>query len=182
MRPSRPKQILVGALLAALSGLSIVACGGGGATSAAARAKRTDRVSATVGLANTGLGNILVDSQGHTLYLFDADTGTKSACGGPCAAAWPPLLTHGKPTVGSGVHTALVGTAERSDGTEQVTYNGHPLYLYAADNNTGDTKGEGITAFGAAWYVLSATGDQITSQQSSSSSSGNSSGSGASGY
>ena len=182
MRRSTPIQILAGGLLVTLSGLAIAACGGGGSTTGTRPAKTTDRISATVGLANTGLGNILVDSQGRTLYLFKADSGTKSACSGACAAAWPPLLEHGKPTVSNGVNTSLVGTARRSDGTEQVTYNGHLLYLFVKDASAGQTTGQGVTAFGAPWYVLSAAGNQITSPPSSSSSGGSSSGSDAAGY
>ena len=182
MTRSRLIQILAGALLVALSGLAVAACGGGGGATAAAPAKTTDRASVTVGLANTGLGNILVDSHGRSLYLFKADTGTNSACGGACAVAWPPLLADGKPTAGSGVNTSLVGTARRSDGTEQVTYNGHPLYRFVKDTKPGQTMGQGLTAFGAPWYVLSTAGNQITTQPSSSGSSASPGGSGAAGY
>ena len=108
--------------------------------------------------------------------------GTNSACSGTCAVAWPPLLADGKPTAGSGVNTSLVGTARRSDGTEQVTYNGHPLYLFVEDTKPGQTTGQGVTAFGAPWYVLSTAGNQITTQPSSSGSSGSPGGSGAAGY
>jgi predicted lipoprotein with Yx(FWY)xxD motif len=132
----------------------------------------------TVGVANSALGSILVDSQGRTLYLFQADSGTTSACSGACAAAWPPLRATGTPTVGSGANASLVGTTARSDGNPQVTYNGHPLYLYIGDQKPGDTKGQGVTAFGASWFALSAAGDQIsgTAASSSSGTSGSSSG------
>jgi predicted lipoprotein with Yx(FWY)xxD motif len=134
-----------------------------------------------VDLASTGLGSILVNSQGRTLYLFEADSGARSACTDACAVAWPPLIAHGKPTVGSGVNGSLVGTAKRSDGTEQVTYNGHPLYLFVKDTKADQTAGQGVTAFGAPWYVLSAAGDSITTQPSTASSS-TSGGSNVSGY
>jgi hypothetical protein len=91
------------------------------------------------------------------------------------------LIAHGKPTVGSGVNGSLVGTAKRSDGTEQVTYNGHPLYLFVKDTKADQTAGQGVTAFGAPWYVLSAAGDSITTQLSTASSS-TSGGSNVSGY
>ena len=124
--------------------------------------------SGTVSVANTGLGKILVDSQGRTLYLFEKDSGTKSTCSGGCATAWPPLRASGKPTAGSGAKASLLGTTPRSDGKPQVTYNGHPLYGYQGDSNAGDTNGQGINAFGADWYVLSPSGDEITTASSSS--------------
>ena len=182
MTRSRPIQILAGALLVTLSALAVAACGGGGAATATGPSKTSDRASVTVGLANTGLGNILVDSQGRTLYLFKADTGANSACSGACAVAWPPLLADGKPTAGSGVNMSLVGTARRSDGTEQVTYNGHPLYRFVKDTKTGQTTGQALSAFGAPWYVLSTAGNQIATQPSSSGSSGSPGGGAAAGY
>ena len=74
----------------------------------------------------------------------------------------------GKPTVGRGANASLVGTTAGSDGTPQVTYNGQPLYLYAGDEKPGDTNGQGLTTFGALWWVLSPAGNQVTVQASSS--------------
>jgi predicted lipoprotein with Yx(FWY)xxD motif len=125
--------------------------------------------SGTVRVADSGLGKVLVDSQGKTLYLFDKDSGTKSTCTGACATAWPPLRASGKPTAGSGAKASLLGTTPRTDGKPQVTYNGHPLYGYQGDSKAGDANGQGISAFGAPWYVVSPTGDQITTASSSSS-------------
>jgi predicted lipoprotein with Yx(FWY)xxD motif len=109
-----------------------------------------------------GLGTILVDSQGRTIYLFQKDTGTKSACSGDCAVDWPPVTTTGKATVGGGLSTSKVGTTKRPDGTTQITYNGHPLYLFEGDHGAGDANGQGLNAFGAAWYGLSPAGNEIT--------------------
>ena len=120
----------------------------------------------TVDVATSGLGQILVDSQGRTLYLFAKDTGTQSECTGACASAWPPLQGTGTPTVGGGADASLVGTTMRSDGSPQVTYAGHPLYLFSGDQNPGDTNGEGLVAYGASWYAVSPAGDQITGQGS----------------
>ena len=114
------------------------------------------------------LGTILVDPKGRTLYRFNKDTGSKSACFGACAVAWPPLRATGKPTVGAGADASLVGTTARSDGKPQITYNGRPLYLYAGDEKAGDTRGQGLTDFGASWYVLTRGGNQVTGQASSS--------------
>jgi predicted lipoprotein with Yx(FWY)xxD motif len=122
----------------------------------------------------------LVDSQGRTLYLFKADRGTNSACTGACATAWPPLIAHGNPTVGGGASASLLGTAKRTDGTQQVTYNGHPLYLFVSDQSPGDVSGQGVTAFGASWFVLSTVGKQVSAKPASTGGGGNSGGS--SGY
>jgi predicted lipoprotein with Yx(FWY)xxD motif len=149
-----------------LSALAIAACGsatsgtaGSSGTPASPSAGTSSR---TVDVAGTGLGSVLVDSQGRTLYLWRADTGTKSACTGACATAWPPLETTGKPTAGRGATTALLGTSKRADGSEQVTYHGHPLYTFQGDTAPGQTNGQGSNGFGALWFALSPSGAQIT--------------------
>jgi predicted lipoprotein with Yx(FWY)xxD motif len=119
----------------------------------------------------------LVNASGKTLYLFKADVGTKSACTGACATAWPPLLATGAPTAGSGLTASKLGTITRPGGKQQVTYNGHPLYLFIQDQKPGQTTGQGVTAFGAAWFALTPSGNQDSSPASSSGS-----GSGSGGY
>jgi predicted lipoprotein with Yx(FWY)xxD motif len=161
----------------AVGGLAVLAavaagCGGGGATAASSPPKTASGQAATVGISNTGIGQVLVNSQGHTLYLFKGDQGTKSACTGACASAWPPLLVNGKPTLGNGVNASLVSTAARPEGTTQLTYNGHPAYLFAQDQKAGETNGQGVSAFGAAWFALNSAGNQVTAKPSSSSSNG----------
>jgi predicted lipoprotein with Yx(FWY)xxD motif len=118
---------------------------------------------ATVSLASiSGIpGKALVSSNGRTLYLFEADKNGTSACTGACAAAWPPDVVTGQPRAGSGVNQALLGTITRPDGTMQLTYNGHPLYYFTADAAGGTAHGEGVKAFGAEWYVVSASGSKI---------------------
>jgi predicted lipoprotein with Yx(FWY)xxD motif len=173
-----PITFLASAVAIPLTALGIAACGGGGAATAATP-KTSTGVSATVGVVNTSLGPILVDSSGRTLYLFKADVGTKSACVGACATAWPPLLATGNPTAGTGLTAAKLGTITRSGGDHQVTYNGHPLYLFVKDTKAGQTNGQGVTAFGAAWFAVTASGDQASAPASSSAGGG---GSGSSGY
>jgi predicted lipoprotein with Yx(FWY)xxD motif len=169
---SRSIGVLGGGGLAVLAVVA-AGCGGGGATAASSAPPKTaSGQAATVGVSNTGIGQILVNSQGLTVYLFKADQGTKSACMGACAAAWPPLLVAGKPTVGSGVSASLVGTTTRPEGKTQVTYNGHPLYLFAQDQKAGETNGQGVSAFGAAWFALNSAGNQVSAQPSSSSTGG----------
>jgi predicted lipoprotein with Yx(FWY)xxD motif len=170
---TRTRSIPLAALAAvALVALVVAGCDGnndnGNATAASPPPKTKNGSSATVGVASNSLGNILVDSQGRTIYLFQQDTGTKSTCSGACATSWPPVRVSGKPKAGSGVKASMLGTTPRSDGKPQVTYNGHPLYLFQGDGSAGDTNGQAITAFGAAWYVVSPAGDAITSQSGSS--------------
>jgi predicted lipoprotein with Yx(FWY)xxD motif len=115
----------------------------------------------TVDLRKTKLGMVLVDSRGHTVYLFAKDRNRRSACTASCASFWPPLLTPGKPTAGTGVKASMLGTTKRSDGKLQVTYNRHPLYTFLLDKQAGQTKGEGNLAFGARWYAVCARGTAI---------------------
>jgi predicted lipoprotein with Yx(FWY)xxD motif len=115
-----------------------------------------------VGMRATPLGSVLVAANGRTLYLFTADKGKASACYGACAHAWPPLLVKkGTVATGSGLKGDLVGTTKRKDGTFQVTYAGHPLYLFAGDAKAGQTKGQGDTFFGGRWFVLAPSGVKV---------------------
>ena len=158
MTRSRSMAFLAGAAVIPLTALA-VGCGGddggGSATASTPPPKTTSARSATVRVANTHLGKILVDSKGRTLYLFTKDPGKKSACSGMCATFWPPLQTGGKPTAVRGARASLVGTTKRSDGTSQVTYHGHPLYRFAKDTTPGNVNGEGLTAFGGSWFAVS---------------------------
>jgi len=116
---------------------------------------------AVVGTGTSSLGRILVDSRGHTLYLFEKDKNGKSACTGSCATAWPPVLTSGKPSATAGVKASLLGTTRRADGRLQVTYNHHPLYTFVKDTTKGQANGENADAFGAEWYAVSAAGAKV---------------------
>jgi predicted lipoprotein with Yx(FWY)xxD motif len=145
-RPTAVLAVLVIAAAALAAGLTAIASS---ATS----------THATVKTATSSLGRIIVDGKSHTLYLFEKDKHGKSACSGACAENWPPLLTKAAPKAGAGSRSSLLGTTKRSDGTTQVTYNKHPLYTFIADQGKrGSTKGEGIDAFGARWYVVTAKG------------------------
>jgi predicted lipoprotein with Yx(FWY)xxD motif len=110
---------------------------------------------------------ILVDSKSHTLYLFMKDKSGKSSCTGACAANWPPYLTTAKPRAGVGAKAALLGTAKRSDGKLQVTYNHHPLYRFKFDTKAHSTKGEKIEAFGGEWFAVSSKGAKVEPESSS---------------
>jgi predicted lipoprotein with Yx(FWY)xxD motif len=150
---------------AVVPALVLSACGSdnsNNSSSTTTTPKNQNAQSGTVDVAQTGLGNVLVDSQGRTLYRFLADQGTTSECSGACATNWPPLEASGKPTAGKGADASMIGTTARSDGGTQVTYNGHPVYRFMGDKKAGDTNGEGLVAFGASWFALSPAGVQIS--------------------
>ncbi|HEX4116104.1 MAG TPA: hypothetical protein VHY18_09555 [Solirubrobacteraceae bacterium] len=114
--------------------------------------------SATVQLRHTSLGSILVSSSGRTLYEFTRDRANKNSCAAisGCSQVWPSLRASGRPTAGSGVKASLLST---SGG--QVTYAGHPLYLYSRDSGPGKTSYVGAKQFGGAWYALNASGGAV---------------------
>jgi predicted lipoprotein with Yx(FWY)xxD motif len=114
--------------------------------------------SASVMTADSDFGEIVVDADGRTLYVFDPDEGKKSTCYDDCEASWPPLLTDGSPG-GDGVDASLLGTTERKDGSTQVTLDGWPLYVFAGDQAPGDTNGQGV---GEVWHVVAPDGTAIT--------------------
>ncbi|MFH8368194.1 hypothetical protein [Streptomyces sp. NPDC018031] len=156
---------VIAALVAALS----AGCGDGGdggepspSPDRTTEGTASPRGAAAVEVRSGPLGRILTDGRGRTLYLFEADTGGKSNCTGACAAAWPPLLTTGRPDAGDGADADLLGTTTRDGGATQVTYDEHPLYHFVGDREPGDTAGQGLDQFGATWFVLGPDGDRIT--------------------
>jgi predicted lipoprotein with Yx(FWY)xxD motif len=167
---SRTTKLVPLAVLAATAVVT-AACGGSGGKPAAASGAGAPTTATTpaapagggavVATASSPLGQLLVDSAGRTLYLFEADRSTASTCNDACTQAWPPLLTTGPPTAGTGANAAELGTTTRKDGKVEVTYHGHPLYHYVADTAAGDTNGQGLNQFGAKWYVLAPSGTKI---------------------
>ena len=112
----------------------------------------------TVGVADLAGGQALVNSEGFAVYLFTNDSEGVSACSAACADAWPPVVVEGEPTAGDGVDTAKLATITRDDGAVQVTYNGHPLYLFAGDTAAGQANGQGS---GGVWFLVDAAGEAI---------------------
>ena len=129
-----------------------------GATATTAAASGGEGV---VQVADSGLGQILVADNGMTLYMFMPDAQGDPTCTAACAQAWPPLTVEDGATAsgGEGVDAGLLSTATHSEAGTQVTYNGWPLYYYAADSAPGDTNGQGS---GGVWYVLDPTGNPIS--------------------
>ena len=132
-------------------------------TSPSAAAPASSAASSTVITTKTSSGgSFLTNSAGRAVYLFLADSAGKSTCSGACAAAWPPVVATGQPTAAGGAQSSDLGTITRSDGTKQVTYDGHPLYYFEGDTGPGTDKGQGVDGFGAKWWLVAPTGSSIT--------------------
>lgn len=147
-------------LVLAAAGAALVATAATAATAAMAGAPAANAAStATVKVASTGVGKILVDKSGFTLYMFTRDKHGKDSCVkvSGCTSLWPLYTTKGKPVAGPGVKRSLLGTIKVS-GREQVTYAGDPLYTYVADSEPKQTSYVGVSEFGGYWYALSAAG------------------------
>jgi predicted lipoprotein with Yx(FWY)xxD motif len=135
----------------------------------------------------SGLGQVVVDGRGRTVYILTAPGKKNVSCtdGNGCTAIWPDLsLPDGvsAANAGSGITASLLGAKKESDGETYPTYNGYLMYEYASDSAPGQARGQGIKSFGGTWWVLSPSGQPITSSGSSGSSSTPSSGSGGYGY
>jgi predicted lipoprotein with Yx(FWY)xxD motif len=144
---------------AAAAGLTaLAACGSSGSSSTSSPAGSSSAATgsaqaAAAGLKTASIGgvSVLTNTKGFTLYTFALDKGTTSACSGACAAAWPP-------------QTALAAvkspysTVKRSDGSAQLTFNGHPLYTFTGDTAPGKASGNGVNAFGGLWSEVPASG------------------------
>jgi predicted lipoprotein with Yx(FWY)xxD motif len=167
MRSGRIRMLAVAALFPLVLG----ACSndddsGGGGTPSSAESPEPSTESpepseapadATVAVEESDLGQIVVDAEGRTLYVFFADTGSDSTCYDDCEASWPPLTVEGEPVGGDGIDGPL-GTTEREDGSLQVTLDGHPLYYFAGDETAGDTNGQGLSDV---WWVVSPEGEAL---------------------
>jgi predicted lipoprotein with Yx(FWY)xxD motif len=112
--------------------------------------------------AKSSAGTFLTSSSGRAVYLWAKDTGTMSNCNGACAGAWPPVTTTGTATASGSAKASDIGTITRSDGTKQVTYDGHPLYYFSGDSGPGTASGQGSDGFGAKWWLVAPTGSDVT--------------------
>jgi predicted lipoprotein with Yx(FWY)xxD motif len=123
-------------------------------TASAARA----RPGVVIKTAGSQFGEILFDLSGQAVYLFDKEKSTKPECYGPCATAWPPVLTNGTPTAAGRADADALGTTKRTDGSRQVTYRGHPLYYYAHDGKN-QVLCHNVREYGGLWLVLTPAGE-----------------------
>ncbi len=152
----RTSTVLVAVLACAASASAIASASTGIATAHSSRAAKVE-------LRHTSLGEILVASSGFTLYEFTRDRGDRDSCVSVsgCSRTWPALETSGKPTAGSGVKASLLSTTKLPGGASQVTYAGHPLYLYSGDSGPGETDYVGVSAFGGDWDAVNAAGHAV---------------------
>jgi predicted lipoprotein with Yx(FWY)xxD motif len=182
-RPGRPlSRWLLGGSLALGAAAAVAACSSASSGTAAgspgsAPASASSAASVTVSVKSVpGVGSVLVNVQGQTLYLLTSEKGGKITCtqANGCTQVWPEtLLTSGMTAAaGSGVQSSLLGTVKDASGNLEVTYNGWPLYTFSGDSGPGVAKGEGLVSFGGTWYALNASGNPVTSSQAGTSSSG----------
>lgn len=164
----KKRATYMGALLVIVGALVIAGCGGGSSSSSsesggAENASATSGEGTVAGAEVGGLGDLLVDAEGMTVYLYTPDKGTESTCYGECEAAWPPLTAKGKPTAGEGAMSSALGTTKRKDGSMQVTYEGHPLYTFSGDKAAGEANGQ---EFEGIWFALDEAGEAVEGEAS----------------
>jgi predicted lipoprotein with Yx(FWY)xxD motif len=173
------RSIYIGLAGMAAIGILTTACGssstgstgtaGSGSTAGSTASAQAASGSSALKTTTVGGATVLTNSGGFVLYWFVPDTSAKSNCNGSCATYWPPVK--GPATAGAGV-TGTLGTITRSDGSTQATWNGHPLYTYAADTSPGKATGNGLNESGGVWHEVTLSGAAPASGSSSSSSSG----------
>jgi predicted lipoprotein with Yx(FWY)xxD motif len=153
------------------SALLVAACGSAAASTSASAPASSAPASSAAGSSTTGTvittqagsaGAFLTTASGRTVYLWAKDGMNMSDCSGACASAWPPVPATGTLTAAGSAKASDLGTITRSDGTKQVTYDGHPLYYFAGDSAAGQTNGQGSDSFGAKWWLVAPSGAQIT--------------------
>jgi predicted lipoprotein with Yx(FWY)xxD motif len=183
------RRLLGGSLLAGVA-ITVAACGASSSTTGSGSGSSPSSGSASSAPAGAstsavtisaksvpGVGTVLVNGQGRTLYLLNSEKGGKITCtdANGCTKIWPDTelpkgMTAAK--AGSGVQASLLGTVKSDSGALYVTYNGWPLYTFSGDSGSGAAHGQGITSFGGTWYALTSSGNAASGQAASSPSSG----------
>jgi predicted lipoprotein with Yx(FWY)xxD motif len=154
---------LASALLATACGSAAASPSAPASSAAPAGSSASASTNGTVITTKSGsTGAFLTNASGRAVYLWAKDGMNMSACSGACAAAWPPVPATGQLTAAGGAKASDLGTITRSDGTKQVTYDGHALYYFAGDSAAGQTNGQGSDSFGAPWWLVAPTGAKIT--------------------
>jgi predicted lipoprotein with Yx(FWY)xxD motif len=178
-RMSTPARLATGVGGAVAVAVLAAACSSGTSSSTGAAAPASSAAAAPSSAASGASGaamiktasssgdTFLTDGTGRAVYLWAKDTGNASTCTGACAGAWPPVTTTGSPTASGSAKASDLGTITRSDGTKQVTYDGHPLYYFAGDSGPGTASGQGSDNFGAKWWLVAPSGSDVTGTVSS---------------
>ena len=171
-----PVPVRVGVPLAAAT-LLAAACSSGTSSSAATPATSSPAAgnsgnaaaasSTVISSASSSAGPVLINGSGRAVYVWAKDTKDMSACTGACASAWPPVQATGKVTAALSAVSSDLGTITRSDGTKQVTYDGHPLYYFSGDSGAGQANGQGSDNFGAEWWLVAPSGADVTASVTS---------------
>ena len=141
VRPARPDPRVAALVLFGL----VVAGANPAAPAVTGTALKTTTIGGTTVLAN---------AKGFTLYSFAPDTPASSTCYGSCAVYWPPVT--GTTAAGQGL-PGTVTTITRTDGSHQLTYNGHPLYTYIGDSAPGQARGNNLNLNGGIWHDVPAS-------------------------
>jgi predicted lipoprotein with Yx(FWY)xxD motif len=152
--PNRRRRALLVVPAAAAGLAALAACSSSSSSPASSSSAASGSAeAAAVGLKTAGIGGVtlLTNAKGFTLYTFAPDTATTSACNGACAAAWPPQTA-------TAAAKSPYSTLKRSDGSTQLTFNGHPLYTFTGDTAPGKASGNGVNAFGGLWSEVPASG------------------------
>jgi predicted lipoprotein with Yx(FWY)xxD motif len=176
------KWLLAGGL-ALSTAATVTACGSSssstaaGAPGASAPASASSAATATISAKSVpGVGTVLVDGQGQTLYMLTSEKDGKITCtqANGCTQAWPETLVADRvaATAGHGVQASLLGTVKDANGNLEATYNHWPLYTFSGDSGPGMANGQGLTSFGGTWYVLNGSGIPVTSNPSRNAASG----------
>ena len=175
------RRLLLGGLTVGAAA-AVAACGSSSSSTASSSSSSAptgaSSAAVTISAKNVpGVGTVLVNGQGQTLYLLTSEKGGKITCtaANGCTQAWPEtMLTSGMSgaTAGGGVQSSMLGTVKDASGNLEVTYNHWPLYTFSGDAGPGVAKGQGLTSFGGTWYVLSGSGNPVTSRSSGNASSG----------
>jgi len=149
--------LVIAGLTAAACGSSTTAAPAGGTPTSHPASAHSSAAAAAAALKTAKIHGttVLTNSKGFALYSFAPDTATTSKCYGSCAQFWPPVTGHAMAVSGA---TGHFGTLTRTNGTTQVTYNGHPLYTFAGDKSPGQDTGNGLNNFGGLWKVVTASG------------------------
>jgi predicted lipoprotein with Yx(FWY)xxD motif len=185
-----PKPARLAAGVGGAVGVAVLAaaCSSAGSTAASSPASGAAAGSGASASGNTVIetasssaGTVLANGSGRAVYLWVKDTGDMSQCSGACAGAWPPVTTTGTVTAAGSAKPSDLGMITRSDGTKQVTYDGHPLYYFAGDSGAGMASGQGSDSFGAKWWLVAPSGSDVTASVSSFTASASGAGSASSG-